>query len=126
MDRKLYPLLILAVVVPVIAVAHGCSGWVQDRRVAEAVPDFACPELDVETSSASFSWGGHQRTGSSTLRMPDECRAQLERIVSQPPFAAGDLCMPNSRCWALRIDAREYRFEFGDGPVGFRYSAAEP
>jgi hypothetical protein len=124
MDRKLYPVLFLAVVVvPFIALVHGCSAWMQDRRVAEAVPDFECPDLVVDTTSASFTWGGRQSTGYSTLRMPAECRARLERIVSQPPFAAGELCMPNSRCWSLSVDRQRYSFEFSEDRVGFRYSS---
>ncbi|HEX8191988.1 MAG TPA: hypothetical protein VF552_03740 [Allosphingosinicella sp.] len=125
MDRKLYPVLLLAlVVVPFIVLAQGCTAWMQNRRLAEAVPDFACSGLAVNSPSASFSWSGRQRSGYSSLRMPAECRARLERIVSQQPYAAGEFCMPRSRCRELRVDGRTYMFEFSEDRVGFRYSYA--
>lgn len=112
--------LLAAGVITLIAVAHSCAGSIQQARLAEAVPDFYCPDLRMTTSGATVDRSGRQLSGSSRLDIPVECRARLLRIVTRHPFFEED-CGQTSRCWSVQALGRRYSFEFADRDVYFRF-----
>jgi hypothetical protein len=117
----------LLLAIPVAVVAVGLGGFAlvsnrQERRLERAVPGFACADLRVETSSASWRWSGRPQHAASALYMPEECRARLEQMVASGGRFTKESCGIVSQCWSRSIGGERFQLEFTGDRVTFRFS----
>jgi hypothetical protein len=112
---------LIGFIVVVVAVSHQfvASPRLVKAAVTDAVPGYACPDIQVENPSGSWSKQNHIMR--AALWLPRQCTIDLKRRIRTSPLFRADRCGLVERCWIRESEHKTYTFTFHPAYVSFHF-----